>query len=135
MDLSRKLQRVQEWMSTTSRLRDNTYIYRGHQRAIGELMLVRVEGQSTAGPRYECMGYAAFVAAHEDPDFANWFIRLGDAVDQLRNDESNRPERLVRVQQCLIDLIDLLDPDRARFAQDRDRLPDPPFGSNWPVDR
>ena len=129
-DLSSKLQRVQDQMSTTSRLRDNTYIYRGHQRAIGELMLVPVEGQTTAGPRYECMGYAAFVAAHEDPAFARWFTRLGGAIDRLRDDESNRPERLMRVQQCLIDLIDLLDPDRARFAKNRDRLPDPPFGSN-----
>lgn len=57
--------------------------YRGHQRAIGERMLVRTDGQSAAGPRYECMGYAAFVAAHEDPSFAKWFTRIGAAVEQL----------------------------------------------------
>jgi hypothetical protein len=122
-NLSRMLQEVQDQMSTTSRLRDNVYLYRGHQRAIGELMLMPVEGHTTAGPRYECMGYAAFVAALEDPAFAKWFTRLGDAVDRLRDDERNRPERLVRVQHALIDLINLLDPDRDRFAHNRDRLP------------
>jgi hypothetical protein len=121
-DLARVLQKAQDQMSTTSGLRDNLYLYRGHQRAIGELMLARVEGQTTAGPRYECMGYAAFIAAHEDPAFAKWFTRFGDAIDRLRNDKRYRPERLVRVQHALIDLIDLLDRDRARFPQNRDRL-------------
>jgi hypothetical protein len=124
-NLSRMLQEVQDQMSTTSGLRDNIYLYRGHQRAIGELMLVPVEGQITSGPRYECMGYAAFVAAHEDPAFAKWFTRLGDAIDQLRDDKNNRPERLVRVQRALITLIDLLDPGHDRFAQNRNRLPGP----------
>jgi hypothetical protein len=122
-NLSRMLQEVQDQMSTTSRLRDNIYLYRGHQRAIGELMLVPREGQTTAGPRYECMGYAAFVAAQEDPAFAKWFTRLGDAIDRLRLDKRNRPQRLVRVQHALIDLIDLLDPNHDRFAQHRHRLP------------
>lgn len=85
-------------------------------------MLVRTDGHTTAGPRYECMGYAAFVAAHEDPAFAKWFTRLGDAIDRLHE---NRPERLAWVQHALIDLIDLLDPGRDRFEQNRHRLPDP----------
>lgn len=29
------------------------------------------------------MGYAAFVAAHEDPSFAKWFTRIGAAVEEL----------------------------------------------------
>ena len=121
-NLSRTLQEVQDQIATTSELRDDFYVYRGHQRAIGELMMVRTDGQTAAGPRYECMGYAVFVAAQEDPAFANWFTRLGDAIDQLRE---NRPERLVWVQHALIDLIDLLDPGHDRFEQNRHRLPEP----------
>jgi hypothetical protein len=64
-----------------------------------------------AGPRYECMGYATFVAAHEDPAFAKWFMRFEGAADLLRE---TQPERLVWVQHALIDLIDLLDPERDR---------------------
>jgi hypothetical protein len=121
-DLSRMLQGIQDQLSTTSELHDEFYLYRGQQRAIGELMLVRADGQTTAWPRYECIGYAAFVAAHEDPAFAKWFIRLGDAIDQLRE---NKPERLVWVQHALIDLIDLLDPGCDHFEQNRDRLREP----------
>jgi hypothetical protein len=104
-DLSHALQEVQDHIATTSELRDDFYLYRGQQRAIGELMLVPAKGQDAAGPRYECMGYAAFVAAQEEPAFASWFTRLGRAVSQL---PESRPERLVWVQRALIDLIDLL---------------------------
>jgi hypothetical protein len=121
-DLSHALQEVQENIATTSKLHDDFYIYRGQQRAIGELMLVRENGQGAAGPRYECMGYAAFVAAQEDPAFANWFTRLADAADHL---PETRPERLVWVQRALIDLIDLLDPEHDRFKLNRHRLPEP----------
>jgi hypothetical protein len=127
-DLSRVLQEVQDQIATTSELHDDFYLYRGHQRAIGELMLVRTDRQTSAGPRYDCMGYAAFVAAQEDPTFANWFTRLGGAIDQLRQnppERQNRPERLVWVQHALINLIDLLDPEHERFDRDRERLPEP----------
>jgi hypothetical protein len=121
-DLSHALQEVQDRLATTSRLRDEFYLYRGQQRAIGELMLVRTDGRTADGPRYEWMGYAKFVEAHEDPAFAKWFTRLGDAIDKLRE---NKPERLVWVQHALIDLIDLLDPEHDLFEQDRNRLPAP----------
>jgi hypothetical protein len=121
-DLSRALQAVQSRLAATAEPHDDLYLYRGQQRAIGELMLVRIEGQSSAGPRYECMGYAAFVAAQETPVFAKWFTRLGDAIASL---PGHQPERLVRVQHALVDLIDLLDPGHDRFAANRYRLPEP----------
>ena len=120
--LSRALQGVQYEISETYKHSDEFYLYRGQQRAIGELMLVRAEGPTTSGLRYECMGYAAFAAAQENPAFANWFTRLGHAISQL---PQSRPERLVLVQRALIDLIDLLDPGRDRFESGRDRLPQP----------
>jgi hypothetical protein len=84
--------------------------------------MVRTEGQTATGPRYECMGYSAFVAAQGTPSFANWFTRLGEAISQLPR---NRPERLIWVQRALIDLIDLLDPGHDRFELNRQRLPEP----------
>lgn len=121
-DLTRMLQGIQDQLATTSELHDEFYLYRGQQRAIGELMLLRTDEQASAGPRYECIGYATFVAAHENPAFAKWFTRLGEAIDQLRE---NKPERLVWVQHGLINLINLLDPERDRFDQNRDPLPEP----------
>jgi hypothetical protein len=120
--LSSLLQRVQDQIASTSRTHDDLYLYRGQQRAIGELMMVRTEGQTATGPRYECIGYSAFVAAQGTPSFANWFTRLGEAISQL---PQNRPERLIWVQRALIDLIDLLDPGRDRFELNRQRLPEP----------
>lgn len=70
-------------MASTSCWDDGCYVYRGEQRAIGELMLMRVDGDVPPGRRYECMGYAAFVVAYDKPDFAKWFERLGDAIELL----------------------------------------------------
>lgn len=121
-DLARTLLAVQDQLATTTVLRDDFYLYRGHQRAIGEVMLVPADGYASTAPRYQCMGYAAFVAAQEDSEFARWFERLGNAINQLRHDDGNKPKRLVLVQHALIDLIDLLDPDRERFDNHRERI-------------
>src|SRR5438067_4006434 len=77
-NLGLKISRVEGLLASTGRsLRDECYVYRGQQRSIGELMLNRVNWDP-AGRRHECMGYAAFVAAQSDPQFARWFTRLGD---------------------------------------------------------
>jgi hypothetical protein len=67
------------------------------------------------------MGYASFVAKQDDAEFAKWFQRLGGAIQDL---PGQRPERLVAVQNALIDLIDLLDPDHERIVDHRGRLGD-----------
>jgi hypothetical protein len=121
-ELSRALLAVQDLMAETMGLRDDLYLYRGHQRAIGEVMLVPIDGPTTLAPRYQCLGYAAFVTAQEDPNVVRWFKRLGDAIDQLRHDGADKPKRLVMVQNALIDLIDLLDPARERLDTGRERL-------------
>lgn len=57
-------------------------VFRGHQRAIGEVMLHRVE--SPEGPVTEVLGYAAFCDRLEtDPRFASWFTRLLAEVDEV----------------------------------------------------
>jgi hypothetical protein len=114
--LGLKISRVVGLLARTGSLRDDDcYVYRGQQRAIGELMLNRINGDPT-GRRLECMGYAAFVAAHSDPQFAKWFTRLGDAFEQVPEE---KPVRLALVQNALIDLIDLLDPACERYERER----------------
>jgi hypothetical protein len=112
--LARTIDHVQDRLASTSTLRDGLYIYRGHQRAIGEVMLSAVERNIGSGPRHECMGYAAFVEAQQRPEFARWFERLGEAVMRLP-DAPEKPKRLIEVQHALIALIDFLDPDALRF--------------------
>ena len=114
-----RIESVRNAFASTSGRRDNYYIYRGEQRAIGELMALRPD---TAGPatRAECIGYASFVAKLEEPGFARWFDRIGDAIEDL---PGHRPDRLVEVQRALIDLIDFLDPDRRSPTTRRERLP------------
>jgi hypothetical protein len=121
--LGQRLDEVKDALaSTTSATTDELYIFRGQQRAIGELMLCAVEGEAN-GRRHECIGYAKFVANQSQPAFAKWFQRLGDAVDQLPD---GKPTRLVDVQHSLIRLIDLLDPDCERYQSEfRKPLPAP----------
>lgn len=84
-------------------------LFRGQQRAIGELVLVRYE--SPHGSGLEVMGYAAFCARLDgDPQFARWFDRLRTEVDIVESAGHKGNERLVQLQNALMDLIELLDP-------------------------
>jgi hypothetical protein len=85
-------------------------VFRGDQRAIGEIMI-----ESQSSEELGCMGYAAFCAKldTEEP-FSNWFKTLMKDIDELVVDETPRP-RLITLQHRLIDLINFLDPDSIRF--------------------
>jgi hypothetical protein len=117
--LADKLGRVKEVFASTSLWRDDYYIYRAEQRAIGELMISRLESADRTGPRHECLGYASFVAKQDEPSFAQWFERLGTALQELPGRNS---ERLTEVQSSLIDVIDFLDPKCDRLTGHRERL-------------
>lgn len=77
-----RIETVQELLAATtpSSFHDDCCVYHGQQRAIGELMLMRVDGEASAGGRHECIGYATFVSALESPEFGNWFERLGERL-------------------------------------------------------
>jgi hypothetical protein len=83
-------------------------IWRGEQRAIGELMIDR----DTDPP--QPIGYAAFLDREED-GFRRWFARLEGELDEIAK-EPNR--RLVDLQHALVDLIRELDPDRLRYSDE-----------------
>lgn len=83
-------------------------IFRGEQRAIGELMI------TTKGSDSFCMGYAEF-AGKKETEFLHWFEPLRQSVNELAIDISSGQTRLVQLQNALVDLIDYLDPNHVRF--------------------
>ncbi len=90
-------------------------IFRGDQRAIGEIMI-----DAPANGELSCIGYAEFcVKSDTDLSFAQWFIPLSRDIDMLAGNSQWHP-RLVAIQNSLIDLINLLDPESVRFP-DRHR--------------
>jgi hypothetical protein len=92
-------------------------LFRGQQRAIGELMMVN----TAAGT--DCMTYPAFSSKLDnDPEFAKWFKRSRQDVDTFLTQDWNGNIRQVHVQWALIDLIDFLDPHQIRLTQSRTKL-------------
>jgi hypothetical protein len=107
---------------SSAKLKDRALrLHRGEQRAIGELM-ISTGPTKPDGP--ECIGYATFSARlEEDARFASWFKRLRADIEDLSCRDVPRTERLVDLQNRLMDLIDFLDPDSVRFpSRRRDRL-------------
>lgn len=83
-------------------------LWRGEQRAIGELMI-----DHEAGAQHP-IGYAAFLERTE-PSFRRWFSRLEGDIDEV----AHRPnERLVKLQHALVDLIRELDPEGTRYSNE-----------------
>jgi hypothetical protein len=90
-------------------------VFRGDQRAIGEIML-----EASTDGELHCIGYANFCARLDtDPSFAQWFKRLSEDIEELAGSDQWNP-RLVTLQNSLVDLINLLDPESIRFP-DRHR--------------
>jgi hypothetical protein len=97
-------------------------LFRGQQRAIGEVMMIPTHDLECA--QYEALGYAQFCARlNDDPVFAHWFQRLRFGLDQVAEPDQTGHTGLTRLQHCLVDLIEFLDPNRERCpARPRDRL-------------
>lgn len=101
-------------------------IFRGEQRAIGEVMLVRAEAPKTGAPRWECLGYASFVNSLEGEQMARWFRDLREDIGEICSDVAKHDGRLRLIQGRLMDIIDILDPEARRVPpQLRKRLAAP----------
>jgi hypothetical protein len=83
-------------------------IWRGEQRAIGELMIDR----DTDPP--QCIGYATFLG-RDEREFRCWFTRLEGELDELAKEPN---QRLVELQHALVDLIRELDPQQLRYTDE-----------------
>jgi hypothetical protein len=92
-------------------------LFRGEQRAIGELMLVT--RLSDGRVDLDCLGYAAFIEKLDDARFARWFARLRDDIEHLAQGDDMRDRRIRQIQHALIDLIDFFDRDRTRVPESR----------------
>jgi hypothetical protein len=106
-------------------------LFRGEQRAIGELMMIPTG--DTGAARYESLGYVRFCARlDDDQEFAKWFQRLRSDVDEVASTAPAEQTRLIALQNRLIDLIEFLDPDRLRLpSKYRERLT--PSGEDAPA--
>jgi hypothetical protein len=98
-------------------------LFRGEQRALGEVMLVLDEVSKSDTPKWECLGYATFVHSVEDQHMARWFRCMREYIGEISENPGNRDGRLRLIQRRLVDIIDILDPDARRVpAQLRNRL-------------
>lgn len=96
-------------------------VFRGDQRAIGEVLLTTSDSLSgQIGPRWDCIGYAAFVQAMGDDQTAisRWIRPLVDDIEKLAADYRAHQTRVVALQHCLVKLLNLIDPDGARIPTD-----------------
>jgi hypothetical protein len=90
-------------------------LFRGQQRAIGELMMETIPGTHHS----DCITYPEFTRRlDEDPTFRTWFRRLLADVDVIADSDLDGNKRIIKMQWALIDLIDFLDPDKVRLGAD-----------------
>jgi hypothetical protein len=93
-------------------------IFRGDQRAIGEVMLTTTSHPAgRAGPRWDCIGYAAFVQAVTDQQTAisRWSRPLIDDINELAANYDAHKPRIIAVQNQLVELINIIDPGGDRI--------------------
>jgi len=116
--LAERLEEVTDAMSDSDvSLPMNFKLFRGEQRAIGEKMMAPADSTTQVPLGHRCLGYACFVAELNGPDFNVWFSKLRNSMEYLESTETPDFGRLSWLQNALIDLIDLLDPDCVRFPQ------------------
>ena len=90
------------------------HVFRGDQRAIGEVMTVPVT-EPGAARRSDCLGYAAFVGHRGDAGFSRWLNRLEHDVELLAREPEAHLERVVALQRALVDVMDILDAGCTRY--------------------
>ena len=90
-------------------------LFRGQQRAIGEVMLVPRSNEGSV----ECVGMATFTKRLADSEFSRWFGRLQSDLEQLTQQPKVSSRRIEHIQGALIDLMDCLDPEGVRIPSGR----------------
>lgn len=91
------------------------WLFRGEQRAIGEVMLTHGRGGDQNS--LTSIGYAEFSRRLADPSFAYWFAGMKADIERLAKEPQVTSTRLRELQHALIDLILTLDPDTPRFPK------------------
>lgn len=91
---------------------EQLFIWAGEQRGLGELLIKTQEKESY------CIGYASFLDIFESTDNV-LFLSLKRKVTSLIDDPEIGYQRLVSLQNSLIDLMFFLDPSYGRFPEDK----------------
>jgi hypothetical protein len=106
---------------------DRTFrIFRGEQRALGEVMLVQALDPGPREPRWACLGYSQFVEAVDDPPLDRWCRPIRADIAAIAASGELGAVRLREVQRRLVDILDVLDPQAQRISADLRRRVDPP---------
>lgn len=122
----RTLEEVRDLFTDSVGNPDRTFrIFRGEQRALGEVMLVHALEPGPREPRWACLGYSQFVETVDDPKLDRWCqpIRADIAAMPALGDRGS--VRLREVQRRLVDILDILDPQAQRITADLRRRVDP----------
>lgn len=116
-ELNAHIEKISGILGSSAYPNDQFRVFRGRQRAIGQLLL-------DMGPTgSEALTYPEFdVRIEDDGEFRRWFIQLLKDVDSFLTHDWAGNQRQVQLQWALIDLIDFLDPSRIRIPDNRDRL-------------
>ena len=117
--LVERLESIGDTFASDRRIADPTFrIFKGEQRALGELMGPTGTDPDTSA-RTLCIGYAEFRRRmREDATFAEWFRPLAEDVSGLIKDSTSGYERLTKLQHGLVDLIAFLDDPPRRFLRE-----------------
>jgi hypothetical protein len=115
-EIADQLERVRDSLATSDDGDSHLRIFRGQQRALGEMLLVPRPLGSAQSPRWECLGYAAFVERLPSTRFDRWFGPLREDLDAMARDPALGQTRLVEVQHELLQLIEILDPEAHRTS-------------------
>ncbi len=121
-----------EWAPKLERVRDVLAddeidpvfrLFRGEQRAIGELMTLSTTDPDGGRP-HQCLGFAKFATCRREPDFGRWFEKLEADLHLLAKEPHDHHGRLLLLHDALIDLLDILDRECKRFPpKRRERIP------------
>ncbi|MDW1630952.1 hypothetical protein R7O13_23210 [Vibrio sp. Y176] len=109
------------WHGDRGQFDDPLMIWSGEQRGIGELMMEQSRG------KYVCIGYAKFlkILDNEDELLIN---QLKSKVECYINENEYERNRLIPVQNTLIDLLEFLDKEYKRFPKkQREKIPNKAF--------
>jgi hypothetical protein len=110
------------WQNDTEFKNKLLRLWAGEQRALGESLIE----EGPRGP--ECMGYGKFLRKLKSQDSLSLIAFLQAEINGLGELAAAERPRLVALQNCLIDLLEFLDPNNIRFpANNRSKVQNQPL--------
>ena len=109
--LSEQLDTITHLWSTDG-LGSEFRVFAGEQRAIGERMI------QSRGERLDCLGYADFCDVAATARIPH-LVKLERDIGKVTRGQRDIFDRLILIQNSLIDLLDILDPDARRLPRSR----------------